>query len=94
MSDQTAAPKKAQRRGLNRLKGLRNILIGTKRLIYTKVWGMDIHPTAQFSLSAQFDRTFPLGVHLGAHSYVAFEARILTHDMTRRSDDRGLGAGV
>ena len=44
---------------------------------------MDIHPTAQFSLSARFDRTFPIGVHVGPRSYVAFEARILTHDMTR-----------
>ena len=44
---------------------------------------MDIDPTAEFSLSATFDRTFPKGVHVGAHSYVAFDARILTHDMTR-----------
>jgi acetyltransferase-like isoleucine patch superfamily enzyme len=44
---------------------------------------MDIDPSAQFSLSTKFDRTFPIGVHVGAHSYVAFEARILTHDMTR-----------
>jgi acetyltransferase-like isoleucine patch superfamily enzyme len=44
---------------------------------------MDIDPTAQFSLSAKFDRTFPIGVHIGENSYVAFEARILTHDMTR-----------
>lgn len=83
MPDQTIPMRKAHRRGLNRLKGLRNLLIIVKRLVYTKVWGMDIHPLAQFSLSAQFDRTFPVGVHVGAQSYVAFEARILTHDMTR-----------
>jgi acetyltransferase-like isoleucine patch superfamily enzyme len=74
---------KARRRGLNRLKGLRNLLVTLRRHYYTRVWGMDIHPTAQFSLSAKFDRTFPIGVHVGAESYVAFEARILTHDMTR-----------
>jgi acetyltransferase-like isoleucine patch superfamily enzyme len=44
---------------------------------------MDIHPTAKFSLSASFDRTFPPGVHVGPRSYLAFETRILTHDMTR-----------
>lgn len=77
------SPAKARRRGLNRLKGLRNLLVGLRRLLYTRVWGMDIHPTAQFSLSARFDRTFPIGVHVGPRSYVAFEARILTHDMTR-----------
>lgn len=44
---------------------------------------MDIDPTAGFSLSARFDRTFPIGVHVGAHRSVAFEARILTHDRAR-----------
>ena len=44
---------------------------------------MDLHPTMKMSLSAKFDRTFPIGVHVGAYSYVAFEARMLTHDRTR-----------
>lgn len=74
---------KARRRGLNRLKGLRNILVGLRRVWCKRVWGMDLDPSAQFSLSAKFDRTFPIGVHVGADSYIAFEARILTHDMTR-----------
>lgn len=75
--------KKARKRGLNRLGGLRNLLVSAKRQWYRRVWGMDIHPTAQFSLSAKFDRTFPIGVHVGPYSYVAFDARILTHDRTR-----------
>ena len=83
MTDVLTPLKKARRRGLNRLKGLRNLLVGAKRLMLTRLWGMDIHPTAQFSLSAKFDRTFPVGVHIGAQTHVAFEARILTHDMTR-----------
>ena len=74
---------KARRRGLNRLSGLRNALVDLRRLWFRRVWGMDIHPTAQFSLSAKFDRTFPKGVHVGERSYVAFDARILTHDRTR-----------
>lgn len=44
---------------------------------------MDIHETVQMSLSSKFDLTYPAGVHVGAYSYVAFRARILTHDMTR-----------
>lgn len=44
---------------------------------------MDLHPTCNFSLSAKFDRTYPKGMHIGARSYVAFEAAILCHDMTR-----------
>jgi acetyltransferase-like isoleucine patch superfamily enzyme len=83
MSDQLTVTTKARRRGLNRLKGLRHGLITLRRFWLTRVWGMDIDPTAQFSLSAKFDRTFPIGIHVGAKSYIAFEARILTHDMTR-----------
>lgn len=75
--------RKARKRGLNRLGRLRHILVDLKRAYLRRVWGMDIHPTAQFSLSAKFDRTFPPGIHIGAHSYVAFETRLLTHDRTR-----------
>jgi acetyltransferase-like isoleucine patch superfamily enzyme len=45
--------------------------------------GMDIDPTVEMSLSAKPDFTFPKGVHIGAYTYVAFNARILTHDRTR-----------
>lgn len=84
-SDGSSGPalRKAKKRGLNRLSGLRNIIVDAKRLWYRKIWGMDIDPTAQFSLSTKFDRTFPIGIHVGPHSYVAFETRILTHDRTR-----------
>lgn len=75
--------KKVRRRGLNRLASLRNLLVNGRRWYLRQVWGMDIHPTAQFSLSAKFDRTYPKGVHLGAYSYVAFDSRILCHDRTR-----------
>jgi acetyltransferase-like isoleucine patch superfamily enzyme len=70
-------------RSLNKLRWLRRSLVGTKRLVYTRVWGMDIHPTATFSLSAKFDKTFPRGIHVGERSYVALEAIVLAHDMTR-----------
>lgn len=74
---------KARRRGLGHLQWLRNILVAARRAWLVHVWGMDIHPTVQLSLSASLDRTFPIGVHVGAYSYIAFEARILTHDRTR-----------
>lgn len=69
---------------LNKLSWLRTLLVKSHYHYYTKVWGMDIHPTANFSLSVKFDRTFPKGMHIGAYTYVAFEAAILTHDRTRR----------
>ncbi len=70
-------------RSLNSLQWLRKSLVRAKWLVYTRVWGMDIDPTASFSLSAKFDRTYPRGIHVGAESYVAFDVAILAHDMTR-----------
>lgn len=68
---------------LNNLRGLRKLLVEAKRQFFVRVFGMDIHPTAEFSLSAYFDRTYPKGVHIGKNSYVALKAIVLTHDRTR-----------
>lgn len=68
---------------LNKLKPLRLFLVTLKRLYLTKVWGMDLDPTCQFSLSARFDKTYPRGIHVGAETYVAFDVAILTHEMIR-----------
>ena len=68
---------------LNRLRWLRREVVRAMRFYYTRVWGMDIDPTATFSLSVRFDKTNPTGLHIGARSYIAFDVAILTHDMTR-----------
>jgi acetyltransferase-like isoleucine patch superfamily enzyme len=70
-------------RSLNKLWWLRRALVRTKWFYFTRVWGMDIDPTARFSLSVRFDKTYPKGVHVGAYTYIAFDTAILTHDMTR-----------
>ena len=59
------------------------MVVALRRLWLRKVWGLDIHPTVQMSLSAKFDLTHPKGIHIGAYSYVAFDTRILSHDMPR-----------
>ena len=69
--------------GLNRFQWLRRALMRTKWLYLTRFWGMDIDPSASFSLSVRFDKTNPRGIHVGAETYIAFEAAILTHDLTR-----------
>lgn len=69
---------------LNRLRKLRKTLVWCRRTWLRRVWGLDIDPTAEMSLSAKFDLTHPQGIHIGAYSYIAFDARILSHDMTRR----------
>lgn len=68
---------------LNHLLPLRRALVAARRWLYVRIYGMDIHPTAQFSLSAYFDRTYPIGIHLGQHSWVAHQAAVFTHDRTR-----------
>lgn len=84
MTDTPVTPyRKAKRRGLNRVKELRHALIALKRNWLVRFWGMDIHPTVRVALSARLDRTFPIGVHVGALTSIAFEARIMTHDRTR-----------
>lgn len=62
---------------------VRHALIALKRLWLVHFWGMDIHPTVRVALSAKLDRTFPSGVHVGANTSIAFEARVMTHDRTR-----------
>jgi acetyltransferase-like isoleucine patch superfamily enzyme len=54
-----------------------------QRLVQTKFWGMDIHPTAQIQPTALIDRTWPKGIHIGADCQIEDEAVVLTHDLTR-----------
>lgn len=68
---------------LARLSFLRKLLTASRLRFFRGVMKMDIHPTVEMSLSAKPDMTFPKGVHIGEHTYVAFNARILTHDRTR-----------
>ena len=58
-------------------------MAGIKRVWLRRIWKMDIHPTVQMSLSVRFDLTEPGGIHVSAQSYIAFDAQILSHDMTR-----------
>ena len=51
---------------------------------YQRKWlGLDIHPSVRMSLSAKLDTRFKAGIHIGEDSYIAFNARIMTHDFTR-----------
>lgn len=74
---------KAKRAGLDRIKELRQALVRLRIWYYRTIWGMNIHPSCQLSLSVKLDLTYPKGVHIGEHTYLAFESRILCHDRTR-----------
>lgn len=54
-----------------------------RRWIYVGIWGMDLHPTCRLSRTARLDLTYPAGIHIGAYTYLAFEAAVLTHDTAR-----------
>lgn len=68
---------------INYLRNIRNTIMKVRHLYLIKIWKMDIHPTAKLSLSCKLDKVFPMGVHIGESTYLAFETRILTHDMVR-----------
>jgi acetyltransferase-like isoleucine patch superfamily enzyme len=69
--------------GLQKLKKLRQIFVKIQYWYLTRLWKIDIHPTARFSLSVKWDLTHPKGIHIGEKTYIAFDVAILTHDMTR-----------
>jgi acetyltransferase-like isoleucine patch superfamily enzyme len=70
-------------RSLNKLIKIRHLMVWVKWHYYTKFWKMDLHKTSTFSLSVKFDKTYPRGIHVGRETYIAFDAAILSHDMTR-----------
>ncbi len=83
IEDSKKPGKEQKMRSLNQLRYIRKALVKAKYLYYTKIWGMDLHESCDFSLSAKFDKTYPKGIHVGAHSYIAFDVAVLSHDMTR-----------
>ena len=70
-------------RSLNELRKLRKLFVFIKKTWLTLFWKMDIHHSVEMSLSAKFDKTHPAGIHVGANTYIAFDVRVLAHDMTR-----------
>lgn len=52
-------------------------------LMLTKLYKMNISPTARISLGAKLDKTYPQGIHIDDESYVASGALIFSHDYSR-----------
>ncbi|MEQ3633710.1 DapH/DapD/GlmU-related protein [Thalassolituus sp.] len=68
---------------LNQFIKLQRLIVRIRWLIFTKIWGMDIHKETIISLSAKMDRTYPAGIHIAKETYIAFGSTILTHDFVR-----------
>lgn len=66
-----------------------------QRLVQTRLWRMDIDPSAWIAASAYIDRTWPKGIHIAANCRIGEEAVVLTHDLTRGIyHDTRIGAGT
>ena len=61
----------------------RHSIIELRLFVYRKVYGMDIGKGVKISFKAKLDKTNPKGVHIGDGTYIAFDAAILSHDMSR-----------
>ncbi len=59
---------------------IRRIIIFLKHFVYTKVYGMHIHPSALISLKAQLDKTNPKGIYVGEKTVITGGVVILTHN--------------
>jgi len=62
---------------------LRLLLLQPFFLILTKLYKMNISPSARISLGAKLDKTNPKGIFIGDDSYIASGAIVFTHDFTR-----------
>ncbi|MFN4168073.1 MAG: acyltransferase [Pannonibacter phragmitetus] len=70
-------------RSLNQFSSIRNLLLKMQWWYLVRFWGMDIHPNVRISLQAKLDRTYPKGIHIAESTLIAFDAKILSHDMCR-----------
>lgn len=65
---------------------LATIIRRVRYYIY-KFKGYDIDRTTIIEGSAQLDKLYPQGVHIGKHTLIAGGVRVLSHDHCKRVDD-------
>lgn len=63
---------------------LRNSLLVARTDFFRIVYGMDIARDVRISFKARIDKTNPKGLSIGAKTYIAFDAIILSHDFSTR----------
>lgn len=62
----------------------RGLFLDIRRGYLVWFFGMDIGRDVKISLKAKLDKTNPKGIHIGDHTYIAFGATLLAHDMSRQ----------
>ncbi|SHE69451.1 Hexapeptide repeat of succinyl-transferase [Mariniphaga anaerophila] len=61
----------------------RLIIIYTKHMFFTLVYGMDISKSARISFGTKLDKTYAKGIHIDDESYLASGVVMLSHDFSR-----------
>ncbi len=62
---------------------IREVVLSMQHAVYTKIFKMDIHPSAKISFSAKLDKANPRGVHIGEYTYIAGGTIVFSHDYSR-----------
>jgi acetyltransferase-like isoleucine patch superfamily enzyme len=62
---------------------VKRLRMALQRQIHTKLWGMDVDPTAHIEPTALIDRTYPKGIHIGPNCHIGDQAVVLSHDFSR-----------
>ena len=62
---------------------VRRVILDIRQGYFTRLYGMNIHPSARIGVGARLDKTNPKGIHIGEESFVASSATILAHDFSR-----------
>jgi acetyltransferase-like isoleucine patch superfamily enzyme len=62
------------------IKWLMQFVYLVRQRYYSHIKGVDIDPTAKIGSGVLFDKTFPQGIHIGAHSFLTNDVVVLTHD--------------
>ncbi|MGE4409798.1 MAG: DapH/DapD/GlmU-related protein [Sphingobium sp.] len=63
---------------------VRKLVVKANHFRLTRIYGMNIAPTARISLAARLDRTHPAGIHIGENTAITLGATILSHDGSRK----------
>ncbi len=57
-----------------------HVLLWLRNWWFRQAYGMQLDPSVRVSFKARIDKTNPKQVVIGSHTYVAFDAIILSHD--------------
>ena len=62
---------------------IRLIVLSCQHVIFTKLYRMNISPSARISFRTILDKTYPQGIYIGDESYIASGATVLSHDFIK-----------